>query len=346
MKRTSTKKGIERRKKKRGTTSLSQVAQTSKTSVPTYACQFCGTALEQEDRALFVEEEIGRIFCSEDCISKFFAPEVERLEKGFQRRFSANDLTAQERESFAHLRWITLQEPDEIWREKTLTGDFRYTLISEFMPASKPVWSVCICLFLRGEPSFLFLSFVTKNPALANYYRRGERVEKVRSVEGKANDFSSKGGQSAFLAQNGVDSEESISQVQAPSDRLASAWTADETYLAQVNQERSKNDIPQEEFDLYHSFLEETLESPSELWTLQLGKKEPIRIFHFIRHYPEEKPSGIWYVIIAKESDQEDQIEIIDAFPTRDATLVNRYRIGDQELGIGLSEGSSSRLVH
>jgi len=324
MKRTSTKKGIERRKKKRGTTSLAQVAQTSKTSVPTYACQFCNTVLEQEDRALFVEEEIGRIFCSEECISQFFAPEVERLEKRFQRRFSTNDLTAQERESFAHLRWITLQESDEIWREKTLTGDYRYTLISEFMPASKPVWSVCICFFLRGEPSFLFLSFVTKNPALANDYRKGERVEKVRSPETKAN----------------------ISKGHAPSDHLASDWTADETYLAQVNQERSKNDITHEEFELYQSFLEETLESPSELWTLQFGKKDPVRIFHFIRHYPEEKPTGIWYVIIAKESDQEDQIEIIDAFPTRDAALVNRYRIGDQELGVGLNEEPSSRLVH
>src|SRR5947209_5507412 len=42
-------------------------------------CTHCSKDLSREDRALFVEEEIGRVFCSEDCIAAFFAPEVERL---------------------------------------------------------------------------------------------------------------------------------------------------------------------------------------------------------------------------------------------------------------------------
>lgn len=321
MRRASTKKGgTERRKRKRG-----QAPQVL------HSCEFCGKKLEKEDRALFVEEEIGRIFCTEECISGFFGPEIARLEKEYHRKFLPSDLPEAEREKFGHLRWITLQEPDEIWREKTLAGDYRYTLISEFLPTSKPVWCVCICLFLRGEPSFLFLSFVTKNPAMARHYRKGERIQR--------NDLYRPQGSAA---------EEKTPEVAefGPSDRLASEWTEDETYLAQMNRGRSENDIPQKEFELYQSCLEETLEGPTEVWTFQLGQKNPIRLFHFIRHYPDERP-GMWYVIVARETDQDDQIEIIDAFPTRDPQLLSRYRMGEQELGIGLPDSSApARVVH
>src|SRR6185437_11906083 len=80
-------------------------------------CQHCSKTLMSDERALFVEEEVGRIFCSEACIAAFFAPEIERLEKDYLRKVSGSDLSKEERESFSHLRWITLQEPDEIWRE-------------------------------------------------------------------------------------------------------------------------------------------------------------------------------------------------------------------------------------
>lgn len=113
-------------------------------------CAHCANPMGPGDRALFVEEEVGRSFCSEDCIGGYFAHEVERLESDYQQRLSSSDLSASEREKLAHLRWPTLREPDEVWREKTLSGDYRYTLISQFHN-DKPVWCVCISLFLRGS---------------------------------------------------------------------------------------------------------------------------------------------------------------------------------------------------
>jgi hypothetical protein len=144
-------------------------------------CENCLKDLSQIDRALFVEEEVGRIFCSETCIAAYFTPEISRLEKEYFRRLSSNDLSAEERDHLSHLRWMTLQSPDEVWREKTLSGDYRYTLISELQPEDRAIWSVCICLFLRGEPSFLFLAFQTKNAAMVAAYRKGERVEWVKN---------------------------------------------------------------------------------------------------------------------------------------------------------------------
>lgn len=304
-----------------------------------------------------MEEEIGRIFCSEDCIATYFGPEIERLEKEYFRKISASDLSAPEREALAHLRWITLQEPDEVWREKTLSGDHRYTLISEFQPGAKKIWSVCICLFLRGEPSFLFLAFPTRNAAMAATYRRGERIEWKRQqrprtdADASASEPSSGKVPGARVLYQDEDSPEKIeayeqSSAERSSDRLAEAWTEGETYLAQVNQERREDDVPPDEFALYEACMEETLQEPDEVWSLQMGGEESAKLYHFIRHYPEETP-GVWYVIVARETDKDEEIEILDAFPTRDASLVDRYRRGEREVGGDEVEVRPvSRVVH
>ena len=293
---------------------------------------------------------MGRVFCSEGCITSYFAPEIERLEKDYLRRVSEGDLSAEERESYSHLRWITLQEADEVWREKTLSGDHRYTLISEFQPGNRRIWCVCICLFLRGEPSFLYIAFTTRSAALANAYRRGERMQwDKKEKTSKARKKASKTAKANEAPQDDGESEEAPSASSERranlGDRLADAWTEDETFLAQMNLKRGEDDIPPEEFELFQSCLEETLETPDEVWSVEMSDPEGVHLYHFIREYPAERP-GYWYVIVARETEHEEQIEILDAFPTRDVTLVDRYRRGTQEVGEAAESRPASRLVH
>lgn len=299
-------------------------------AVDSTCCQSCSKDLTGKNaRALYVEEEVGRIFCSEDCIARYFTPDIERLEKEYHRHLSKNDLSPDERESLNHLRWLTLQNPEEVWVEKTLAGDHRYTLISQFMPEETPVWSICICLVLKGEPSFLYLSIPTRNAALVDFYRRGERTE---------------------LPPRQPDSEDE-ERVRSPdypgdrkTDRLASEWTEDETYLASISQERDPSDIPLDDYGLYQSCMEETLDEPEEVWCVRLGG-ETLPIYHFIRYYPDEKP-GVWFVIVAREVDEShEQIEIVDAFPTRDRHLVEQFRKGEQEIG-RQDARPTARVVH
>lgn len=129
-----------------------------------------------------------------------------------------------------------------------------------------------------------------------------------------------------------------------PTDKLADAWTEDETLRAELTSERRSDDIPAEEFNLYQSCLEQTLESPDEVWSMSIRDRSQLKLYHFIRHYPDERP-GIWYVIAARETENEEQIEILDAFPTRDADLVDRYRRGSQEVGT-LDARPMARVVH
>ncbi|MDR3607029.1 MAG: hypothetical protein P4M08_06580 [Oligoflexia bacterium] len=368
MKRSPTKRNVERRKKPR---SARATQDSAKKSASPDACYHCGKKLSgKEERALFVEEEIGRIFCGEACIAAYFAPEIERLEKEYFRRLAPNDLSAEERESLAHLRWITLQEPDEIWREKTLSGDYRYTLISEFKPGTKKIWSICICLFLRGEPSFLYLALTTKNSAMANTYRRGERMEWAQGRSPKASqdvagaqpraqsgewdqaDSVEKDSMGAQIDGNG----EAGLGASEPTDRLADPWTADETLMAKMNQERRGDDIQPDDFARYQTHIESTLETPDEVWSIQARGPEGPKLYHFIRHISDaEESRGVWYVVVARELDEQtvdeqDQIEILDAFPTRDPFLVESYRQGVQEVGREGSETTpakaTARVVH
>jgi hypothetical protein len=321
-------------------------------------CAHCAKPLATGERALFVEEEVGRSFCSEDCISQHFAPEVERLEAEYQAMLVTGDVTPEQREALAHLRWSTLQDPDEVWREKTLSGDHRYTLMARFEDG---VWCICLSLFLRGEPSFLFLNVVTRNSAVVERYRRGERISWVRR-DSKDERSSAQNPEFSLEQQAldgtvipGVDADlmESAGFTSAPADGLAlDGWSTEESLRASVGGDRRDDDIPPSEFGVYQGCLEETLQDPSELWALEaVSEEEEVRLYHFIRQYPESEGQGFWYVIVAREvsgsETEEDHLEVLDAFPTRDPELLGRYRQGRQELEGGPAEAPvSSRVLH
>jgi hypothetical protein len=288
-------------------------------------CENCSTGLFENDRALFVEEEIGRIFCSEACIANYFNPDIEILEKEYFRFLPSNDLSDDERDRYAHLKWMTLQKPDELWCQKTLVGDSRYTLISEFQPGSGRIWFICICLFLKEQPSFLLLAFPTRSVEMVNHYRKGEKLIK----KNKASDHSV------------VAVEEKTAN---PVDRLAEEWTEDETFRAQFNQERSEDDIQFQEYGKYQNFLEETLETPDEVWSLSVQMGGALKLYHFIKYYPDQN-NGIWFLVVARETENEEEIELLDAFPTRNLNLVEHYRTGKLEVETRETQ-SISRIVH
>ncbi|MBS1958904.1 MAG: hypothetical protein JST80_05480 [Bdellovibrionales bacterium] len=295
-------------------------------------CYDCKNIIEARDQALFVEEEVGRYFCSEGCIVAHFTPDIEKLEREYGRHVSAQDLSPEERERFAHLRWLTLEQPGEVWVEKTKAGDHRYTLVAEYRPEEgtgpKKVWGVAVCLMLRQEPSFLYLAFVTGDRDLVDVFRRGEQLQIIRRDEPKPH-LQDGGG-------TGNDETELESTNETPEgiDRLADSWTEADSVRAQIIKQRKDNDIPFEDFGFYQNCLEETLQEPSELWSFL--PKAAKRVYHFIRRY--EHDASYWYVVIARDTSDETQIEIVDAFPTNDETLVQACRHGKKEALNGQTE--------
>ncbi len=281
-------------------------------------CCECNKLIPAKEQALFVEEEVGRYFCQESCIVSHFTGEIEKMEREYGRNVSPTDLSSEERERYSHLRWSTLEEPDEIWKEKVASGDQRYTVISQFTPDKKPVWGVGVCLMLRGEPSFLFIAFVTSDRHLVDVFRKGEKLKVIRKNGGKE--------------EKNTGITESINektQDQEGQDGLAEPWTEFDSVRASIIGSRKPSDIPVEDFGFYQKCLEETLQDPNELWSYS-AKSSKRRVYHFIREY--EHDLNYWYVVMAKDAEDETQIEIIDAFPTKDKSLVEMCRHGKKEV--------------
>ncbi len=303
-------------------------------------CRSCTKSLIKNQKTLYVEEEQGRVFCSEACIIEFFSPEIKILEDEYLRWLDPEDLSVDDRERFAYLRWNTLQCPEEVWRETTARGDYQYSLISEFHIGSERIWSVAICLFLRGEPSFLLISFPTRDYTLVERYRRGTVLKQTELSE---------------LAERN------------PTDGLASKWTEDETYRAKSLGHDGEPDIAAQEWDRYQHFFHDTLTQPDEVWSHPEQAASPLKVFHFLKAYPQnkvtpkslkeglsaDKAQNFWFVIVARElgdtdrtSEGEEQIEILDAFPTRKEHVADRYRKGCQDIGLGVFEAQGTRLIH
>jgi hypothetical protein len=302
-----------------------------KKSASGISCCECGNRIQAREQALFVEEEVGRYFCEEACIIAHFTDEIEKMEREYGRHVSTRDLTAEERERYAHFRWATLEEPAEIWMEKSTAGDHRYTLISQFHPDQKSVWGVAVCLMLRGEPSFLFIAFVTSDKNLVEAFRKGDRQKVIRQMKEEDN----------VVPLNPDASEDKT--------MLAEPWSESDSVRAGILRSRKAQDIPYEDFGFYQKCLEETLQEPTELWSYSATAKK--RVYHFIREY--EHDQNYWYVVMAKDASDDTQIEIIDAFPTKDPHLMELCRHGKKEVLGGapaesdfLAETEKKRTVH
>jgi hypothetical protein len=334
-------------------------------------CVECKKTINAKDQALFVEEEVGRYFCTEACIVASFTPDIEKLEREYGRHVAPNDLSSEEREKYAHLRWMTLEDPSEVWMEKTPKGDHRHVLISEFKPDSKKVYAVAVCLMLRNEPSFLYLAFVTSDKYLVDVFRKGEKVKlpkKTAAEVAKANEALAKRvgsfenplestyatadeteelhpgwGDNVHSINGGRGNQQSLSgglSGTAPTPvatdtaaGLAEPWTEADSLHVNILKSRKQNDIPVEDFGFYQKCLEDTLQNPNELWSYL--PKSAKRVYHFLKKFTHDQ--DYWYVVIAKDTADESQIEIVDAFPTRDASMVQLCRHGRKE-NLGTTE--------
>ncbi len=253
--------------------------------------------LPEGPEALFVEDHRIHLFCSEACIVAFFKPAMSALKNEVERSRTSDDLSVAEQTALAGARWATLEKPDEIYVETLESGEERSILVRQFDDtAGSAYWCVGVTFFLQGDPSFLFHAWVTRDEqALVNPFRtRG------------------KGG-----------------PITMATDQLAQDWTQNESVLAQLVQPRIKGDIPFSDFTQYEACIEETLRAPDEVWTEAFAG---MVIYSFLKSFVNaDTQENFSYVVLTRETEEEDQLEILDTFPTRDDGYLTTFRRGNQE---------------
>lgn len=88
---------------------------------------------------------------------------------------------------------------------------------------------------------------------------------------------------------------------------------------------RSDDDIPEKEFDAYEELLGPLLDDPDEIWE-DVENSRGFKCFTYVGHFVSEN-EAIFYVALAYMTGDTPSFVYLH-FPSRDASLVDRYRKG------------------
>ncbi len=380
-------------------------------------CSHCRKSLKaakfnEEDTVYFVEKEVGRGFCSEQCITDYFEPVVSQLVADHTRLYSQYDFNADQIAELSHCQETTLGEPDEIWMEQTESSDRYYTFIcafdlnyvapnsvgeggSDISPknasssdneaedsveedsenedrfSEQRFYYVVVCLAIDGVPSFIFLSFPTRDADLVEYYRRGTEV----TLEQPAPDFAPE--EDSLLEQNTDDDESLVSdQIMAAhleeaaeaSDILSdSENTAEENVenieaketppITELNEEDEGDfyakmkslykqgehlkNVPEAVSKNFDQYVDFTMENPDEIWTFVDADKNTWYTFLTFHE-------GVHIIAVCKRGEKQSSVEslfggldLVFVIPTMDSKLADKFRKGINSLNKAFNNNSS-----
>jgi hypothetical protein len=269
-------------------------------------CQSCRRALGPDEKVVYVEEETTRFFCGEKCIRDYYDPMGEYYRAQMMGIRDPHDIAEGDFPEYESYAPLCLSNPDEVWMEPTENGEVVTYFLANFTNEGGKFTYIVMCFCLELEPTYILLSFPTRDRKLAEEFRRGEKVEVQESDE---------------------PAEPEMSPVMEM-DSLARQGRAIEEEMLRY---RQASDIKKDDFEEYSHFLEQTIESPDEVWELQdTGENTLLTLIS----QPEE---GISYIVICAydhRNEGQESWKVVFSFPTNDPAMVQHYRRGQLREGL------------
>lgn len=281
-------------------------------------CQSCRRPLGADEKIVYVEEGSSRFFCSEKCIRSYYDPMAEFYRKEMLSIRDPHDIPEADFSAYESYAPLCLSNPDEVWMDTTENGETVYYFLANFTNEGGRFNYIILCFCMEMEPTYLLLSFPTRDKKLVEEFRRGEKIELTESPEE-------------------VVAEPEVSP-HVTEDFLAKQGNAIEEEMLRY---RGANDIPKAEFDEYAHLLEQTIENPDEVWELQ-DAGDANTLLTLISQQEE----NLHYVVICtydQKQENQESWRVIYSFPTNDPSLVQRYRRGVLREG---SDGNTASFLH
>lgn len=274
-------------------------------------CQSCRHPLNPDEKIVYVEESANRYFCSEKCIRSYYDPMAEYYRRQMLEIRDPHDISEGDFTDYESYAPLCLSNPDEVWVDTTEFGETISYYLANFTNEGGKFTYVVACFCLEDEPTYILLSFPTRDKKLAEEFRRGEKLELKEEDEEVAEPEVSPVLAEDFLARQGNAIEEEMLRHRDPSD------------------------IPHKEFEEYLHLVDQTIENPDEVWELQDEGDNPL--LTLISQHEE----NLHYVVICTfdSSQGQESWRVIYSFPTRDPALVQRYRRGQLREG-GTGKGN------
>ena len=263
-------------------------------------CQSCRRALGSEEKVVYVEEESTRFFCSEKCIRAYYDPMSEFYRRQMMEIRDPHDIAEGDFPDYESYSPLCLANPDEVWVETTESGETVTYFLANFTNEGGKFTYVVMCFCLEIEPTYILLSFPTRDRKLAEEFRRGEKVEIQESEDVPEPEVSSVLTED-FLARQGSAIEEEMMRHRQPTD------------------------IKKEEFEEYAHLLDQTIENPDEVWELQdEGENTLLTLI-------AQADENVTYIVICnydQNVEGHESWKVVYSFPTNDPAMVQHYRRG------------------
>lgn len=278
-------------------------------------CYNCKKISKNLSDFLFVEEDSNKSFCSDTCIEEFFSPLVDYYDSEEKKFRNENDIEEKHLEEFLSddekIDQI-LSTPDEIWCQEEEYQDKLYSLIKQFKyNENKSFYLIVLSFMYASKPSFILFMTATEDEKFLEHFRKGIKTEMS------------------------IDISSSASVLEIDAETLSMLEKKKSAYLADLLEKRSPADVPYESFHLYDEYLDQTMQTPDEIF--KHIDEEGDQLFTYIKAQVKDTIS-FYYLVICYSlkkggKDQETLIPII-SFPTLDGELYTKYKLGELVQGI------------
>lgn len=294
-----------------------------------YYCNECKKIVLKIDAVYFVEQGFNRVFCSEECIFRFFTPLMVHLEEEeniFRNRLGIHNDVLLPQEKFQSLVKSTMEDPDEIWSAPRDGGEEVYTLISKLETREYGVVYIIMLIFtFEGRASLTLLATSTKHEKLTQKYRIGSKIGHLRENI----DFGLIGPDPKDPNPLNLD-EITLNLLEEKKEKLYNLLTAN----------ASKNDIQIHEYDNYYKYLPITLDDPDEVYQ-EVNNEGVVEFVTCIKNF-DDGEKNFFYIAVSYyyESNPETQEEIlipIFSFPSHDSKIYKLFQLGQRINGPSLN---------
>lgn len=244
---------------------------------------------------IVIDNHKNLVFNSEEELYDHFSEDIEKFEEEYQSRRTEGDFTLEELSNHDDRLSDLLDDPDEVWKKNEI-----FTYIKQF-EEDPMVWHLAICYLTEETPSFIYLHFPTRDPLLVEQYReeqmiydRSKREVPIGAMEGDA------------LYEG---------------DPLAGGL-----YKAMM-MIRAKKDINEDQFVDFHECRETSVEDPDEIW--RHTDPQGYVLVTFIKEFEAPEGQNYFYIVVTLEDEASNSHSLLFSFPTKDGSLVGRYRHGE-----------------
>jgi len=252
---------------------------------------------------IVIDEAQGLVFASEEELYSHFNAEIEGLEREFFSLRDPSDISEADFSKFEKNLTTLLEDPDEVWEDhETLKGQVVIIYIRAMSSEeSSPLYHVAACYLTDDIPSFVYLHFPTSDAQLVEKYRRGtmiyDRSQRDVPIGAMDGDALSEGEELAVGLYNAM------------------------------LKLRSEKDIPEEQFPEYFAYREESLEEADEIWRSSDSMSNTL--VTFIKEVHNDDGDDFFYIVVTVEDSVSNSHALLFSFPSRDRSLVDRYRHGE-----------------